>query len=135
MATTLSKTQDVLYADLRRDMLLNPVNSDVSRTTDEQAIKESLRNILLTNKGERPFKPTFGGGLRDLLFENIGLGTKELIKTNVESIILNYEPRVNQLNIDIALSADQNTATITILFMMINKQEPVTLSVTLDRVR
>ena len=46
MATTLSKTQDVLYADLRRDMLLNPVNSDVSRTTDEQAIKESLRNIL-----------------------------------------------------------------------------------------
>ena len=132
---TLSKTQDVLYADLRKDMLLNPVNSDVSRFTDEESVKDSLRNILLTNKGERPFKPTFGGGLRDLLFENIGLGTREFVKTNIESIITNYEPRVRLINVDVTLAPDTNSAIITITFMMINKQEPVTLSVTLDRVR
>jgi phage baseplate assembly protein W len=136
MATTpLSKNQDVLYSDLRMDMLLNPVNSDVSRATDEEAIRISLRNILLTNKGERLFNPTFGGSINELLFDNIGLGSKEIIQTNIETVIRNYEPRIILIKTDVSLSPDLNSATITVTFMMINKQEPVTLSVILDRAR
>lgn len=135
MTTPLSRNQDVLYADLRMDMLLNPVNSDVSRSTDEEAIRNSLRNILLTNKGERLFNPDFGGNIRELLFDNIGLGSKEIIEANVESIIKNYEPRIILIKTEISLSPDLNSATITITFMMINKQEPITLSVILDRAR
>jgi phage baseplate assembly protein W len=135
MPTPLSKNQDVLYADLRMDMLLNPVNSDVSRSTDEEAIRNSLRNILLTNKGERLFNPGFGGNIRELLFDNIALGSKEIIEANVESVIKNYEPRIILIKTEISLSPDLNSATITVTFMMINKQEPITLSVILDRAR
>ena len=135
MTTPLSRNQDVIYADLRMDMLLNPVNSDVSRSTDEEAIRNSLRNILLTNKGERLFNPGFGGNIRELLFDNIGLGSKEIIEANVESVIKNYEPRIILIKTEISLSPDLNSATITVTFMMINKQEPITLSVILDRAR
>lgn len=135
MTTPLSRNQDILYADLRMDMLLNPVNSDVSRSTDEEAIRNSLRNILLTNKGERLFNPGFGGNIRELLFDNIGLGSKEIIEANVESVIKNYEPRIILIKTEISLSPDLNSATITVTFMMINKQEPITLSVILDRAR
>ena len=65
------RKQDTLYSDLRKDLFLNPVNSDVSRYTDEDSIKESVKNLLLTDVGERLFNPTLGSNIRRMLFENI----------------------------------------------------------------
>lgn len=135
MASPLTKNQDTLYADLRKDMLLNPVNSDVTRYTDEQSVKEAIKNILMINQGEKLFNPTFGGSLRNLLFDNITLGKETIIRKNIQTSLNNYEPRANILNVKVQLFNNTNSAEITIVFKVINSQEPVTLSVILDRAR
>lgn len=135
MASPLTKNQDTLYADLRKDMLLNPVNSDVTRYTDEQSVKEAIKNILMINQGEKLFNPTFGGSLRNLLFDNITLGKETIIRKNIQTSLNNYEPRANILNVKVELFNNTNSAEITIVFKVINSQEPVTLSVILDRAR
>ena len=135
--TPTVRKQDVLYSDLRKDLFLNTVNSDVTRYTDEDSIKESIKNLLLTDVGERLFNPTLGSNIRRMLFENIlypetNYILKDLIRTTIE----NFEPRCNLISVNISdLFNDQNSATITIMFSVINIQTPLTLNVVLNRVR
>jgi phage baseplate assembly protein W len=137
MAITTVKKQDVVYSDLRKDMLINPVNSDVSRYTDEDSVKESIKNLLLTDTGERLFNPNLGSNIRKLLFENIIYPeTKVLLKESISTTIANFEPRCNLISVDITdISNDQNSVTITITFNIINIQTPIVLNVVLSRVR
>jgi len=131
------RKQDVLYSDLRKDLFLNPVNSDVSRYTDEDSIKESIKNLLLTDVGERLFNPTLGSNIRRMLFENILYPeTEYILKDLIRTTIENFEPRCNIISINVSnLFNDQNSATITIMFSVINIQTPITLNVVLNRVR
>ena len=131
------RKQDALYSDLRKDLFLNPVNSDVSRYTDEDSIKESIKNLLLTDVGERLFNPTLGSNIRRMLFENILYPeTKYILEDLIRTTIENFEPRCNIISINVSnLFNDQNSATITIMFSVINIQTPITLNVVLNRVR
>jgi phage baseplate assembly protein W len=131
------RKQDALYSDLRKDLFLNPVNSDVSRYTDEDSIKESIKNLLLTDVGERLFNPTLGSNIRRMLFENILYPeTKYILEDLIRTTIENFEPRCNLISINVSnLFNDQNSATITIMFSVINIQTPITLNVVLNRVR
>ena len=131
------RKQDVLYSDLRKDLFLNPVNSDVTRYTDEDSIKESIKNLLLTDTGERLFNPTLGSNIRRMLFENILYPeTKYILEDLIRTTIENFEPRCNLISINVSnLFNDQNSATITIMFSVINIQTPITLNVVLNRVR
>jgi hypothetical protein len=135
--TPSKRKQDVLYADLRKDMFLNPVNSDVSRYTDEDAIKESIKNLLLTDQGERLFNPTLGSNIRKMLFENILYPeTKYILNETIATTIRNFEPRCNLISVNISdMMDDTNSVTITIVFSVINIQTPITLNVVLSRVR
>jgi hypothetical protein len=116
-------------------MTQSPVNADLARKVDENSVKESVRNLILTNRGERLFQPEIGCDIRQLLFENISPDTiivaKEIIRTTIE----NYEPRCNIIGIDILGSIDSNNIGIIITFNIINREEPVVLTLTLDRVR
>lgn len=131
------RKQDVLYSDLRKDLFLNPVNSDVSRYTDEDSIKESIKNLLLTDAGERLFNPILGSNIRKMLFENIiHPETNHILKDLIKTTIENFEPRCNLILINIGnLFNDQNSATINIMFSVTNIQTPITLNVVLNRVR
>lgn len=135
--TPSKRKQDVLYADLRKDMFLNPVNSDVSRYTDEDAIKESIKNLLLTDQGERLFNPTLGSNIRKMLFENILYPeTKYILNETIATTIRNFEPRCNLISVNISdMMDDTDSVTITIVFSVINIQTPITLNVVLSRVR
>lgn len=132
-SSPLARNVDVLYADFPKDLLLNPVNFDISRKTDEDSIKESIKNILLTEPGERLFNPAFGCGVRHMLFENMHNGLKSVIQDTVRNAIESYEPRCNLL--DVLAIINDNTLTINLVFTIINIQEPINLSVTLSRVR
>ena len=93
-------TKDI-YSDLDIFFRKHPITGDVVRKTDTDAIKRSVRNIVLTNKFERPFKPNFGGSIRNLLFE---LNTDRQInrmKITLAKEIEVLEPRVN--NVQVAL--------------------------------
>lgn len=123
------------YSDFFKDMTQSLVNADLARKIDENSVKESIRNLILTNRGERLFQPDIGCDIRRLLFENVSADTviiaKELIKTTIE----NYEPRCGLIGIDILASIDSNNIGIIITFNIINREEPIVLNITLDRVR
>jgi hypothetical protein len=135
--TPTKRKQDVLYSDLRKDMFLNPVNSDVSRYTDEDAIKESITNLLLTDPGERLFNPTLGSNIRKMLFENIVYPeTRYILNESIKTTIKNFEPRCNLISVNITnLGDDTNSVNATIVFSVINIQTPIILNVVLSRVR
>lgn len=135
MAITPLSRRTETYSDFFKDMTQSLVNADLARKIDENSVKESIRNLILTNRGERLFQPDVGCDIRQLLFENISTDTiiiaKELIRTTIE----NYEPRCSIIGIDILASIDSNDVGIIITFNIINREEPVVLTLTLDRVR
>ena len=135
MATTPNKIKRIVASDFFKDLTVIPGKEDISRKLNENAIKESIKNIILTNKGERPFQPGFGCDLDKLLFENATPQTFDLIKTVVEEAIDLYEPRCDLLGVDVLGDIDSNQVYVTILFRLINTDNPVSFQVLLDRTR
>lgn len=102
---------------------------------NEEAVKQSIKNILLTNRGERLFNPTFGSDLRSILFENFSPQTESQLKEYIEMSVNNYEPRAALIDVVVQAIPDLNAYSATIVFSVINKAEPITLEFLLDRVR
>jgi len=126
--------KSVSYSDFRSD-LLHPAKRDLIVLQNEDAIIRSIKNILLTNKYERPFRPDFGANLSALLFENISAFTELEIKKTITSAINNYEPRANIISVIVSAAPDINAYSATIVFSVINKIDPITFNVILNRVR
>lgn len=124
-----------IYADLFTNFDKHPILDDVAVKTNEAAIKQSIRNLILTNKGERLYQPDIGGDVKRLLFENMTPQTILLIKQVIEKSIEIYEPRANLIDVIVSPREDQNAVSISISFNVINRQEPISLNVVLDRVR
>jgi len=108
---------------------------DLQLNTNEDAVKQSIVNILLTNVGERPFQPTFGGDINRLLFENISPQTTTALQNLIRSAIDNFEPRASLIDVVATPSPDDNAYNISIIFSIINKTEPELLEFLLYRVR
>ena len=132
--TPLTKKREI-YSDLPMSFAVNPVSNDVTRKINEEAVKESIKNLILTDKGERLFQPNVGCNIRSQLFENYTQQTVDIMKDLIRTTIVNYEPRCEIINIEISGEIDANEMTITITFAIINTTEPVTLSVVLNRIR
>ena len=132
--TPLTKKREI-YSDLPMSFAINPVSNDVARKINEESVKESIKNLILTDKGERLFQPNVGCNVRSQLFENYTQQTVDIMKDMVRATINNYEPRCEIISIDISGEIDANEMTITITFAIINTTEPVTLSVVLNRIR
>lgn len=133
--TPLSRRKAGTYSDFHKDLTLSPVNFDLARKVDEESIKESMKNLILTDRGERLFQPNIGCGIRRILFENAGPETSILAKQLIKETIEAYEPRVNLIGVDVIFNIDLNNANIIITFNVINKEEPIVFNITLDRVR
>jgi hypothetical protein len=84
-----------IHKDLNLFFTRNPVTSDVSVVTDVQAIKRSVRNLVLLNPGEKPFHPEIGTGIRGALFENVTPPIRELIRNRIVEVLTIYEPRIS----------------------------------------
>lgn len=132
--TPISKKR-LYYSDFKTDFAKNPLNDDVSIVTNEDAVKQSIRNLILTDRGERPFQPNLGSDVRAMLFENINPATLSIIESKVETAIRNYEPRAGLISVEATSLIDDNTVRIAILFYIINKEEPVSFNVILTRAR
>ena len=74
-------------------------NKDVNKVTDVEAVKRSVRNLMLLNTFEKPFHPEIGGDIRGLLFENMTPLTGAVISRKVEDTILNFEPRARLVGV------------------------------------
>ena len=110
-------------------------NKDINKVTDVQAVKRSVRNLVLLNHYEKPFHPEIGSGVRDMLFELMTPITAVILATHVEDVIENFEPRARLVGVRADPDLDRNAYDLTIEFYVVNvPTELVTLQVMLERV-
>ena len=132
--SVLISSRSVDYVDIDLAFANRPSGA-VYKKRDAAAVKQSIKNILLTNHYEKPFQPFFGSNLRGMLFELAdNLSTSE-VKSNIITAIKSYEPRVEILNLDVNIIPDQNDMRISIVFKIISIEEIVTFTTNLSRLR
>ena len=124
------------YTDLDLNFTRKNSNSDVNILTDVQAVKRSLRNLVLLNYYEKPFHPEIAGGIRQMLFENMTPTVAIIISKQIERVIANYEPRARLVGIKAIPDYDKNSYDVNIEFYVVNAPtELVDMSVMLERLR
>ena len=122
------------YTDIDLNLNPHPSSGDLVLKKDNDAVKRSLRNIMLTNNYERPFKPNFGANLRGLLFELADDVTKFEIRRQIEDAIMSFEPRVRITTI-LLDSTGFNNLHVTVNYGIVGVEEPQEVQVILERVR
>lgn len=127
-------TKDI-YADLDIFFRKHPITGDIVRKTDTDAIKRSVRNIVLTNKFERPFKPNFGGSIRNKLFELNTDRQLNRMRRNLAKEIEQLEPRVNNVNVVFGELEDSNNLDVTIFYNITNGAPQQEVEITVSRTR
>ena len=114
----------IFYADFTNNLDLNPLTGYLAKTTNENAVKNSVKNLVLTGNGERFFNSTIGSKMATLLFEPIDPVTAELVRTTIEESIENHEPRARLVNIDVQPNAENNAYYVKVVFKIINPHRP-----------
>ena len=125
------KTKKVdFFSDFGSNLEQIPGRKDIARKVNEQAVRESIRNLVLTDRGERLFQPDIGCDIRGSLFENMDANTSLILKENIKSTIRTYEPRC-----DVKDVIDSNAVSVQVVFSVINSDRDLSLSIDLSRVR
>ena len=107
------------FKDVSMSFKINPFNNDILTVKNETAIARSVRNLILTNKGERFFNPDLGCGVNDLLFENLDLLTASRIESEIRYCVDTYEPRVDLTDVNVRPDYDNNTFDVVIRYNII----------------
>ena len=123
------------WADLDLDFAKHPVTKDIVRKTNVEAVKRSVRNLILTNQYERPFHPEIDGGVTRHLFGLSTPQTKHDISMAIQTCLTNYEPRVIVNDISVTGDLDKNGFNVSIYFTVINSPQPIEVSLFLERAR
>lgn len=123
------------YSDIYTNFNRHPETGALVRLVDEASVKRSLRNLIMTNRGERMFQPNLGTDLYKLLFDNITPMTEDLIKTYITDAVNDYEPRVRLIDVRVVGNELTNSYDVSIVFEIINSTTPTALNLTLRRVR
>ena len=124
------------YTDLDLFFGRKSSDSDISKVTDIQAVKRSIRNLVLLNAYEKPFHPEISGGIRGMLFELMTPITATIIAKKVEEVINNFEPRARLVAVRATPDLDQNSYELSVEFYVVNAPtELVNMEVLLERLR
>ena len=111
-------------------------DNDVNKVTDIQAVKRSVRNLILLNTYDKPFHPEIAGGVREMLFEPMTPIIAQIIARKVEDVIDNFEPRARLVGVRAIPDLDRNAYDLSVHFYVVNAPtELVDLSVMLERLR
>jgi phage baseplate assembly protein W len=124
-----------IFSDLDLNFTKHPVTKDITRRYDDNAIKQSVKNLLLTRNFERPFHSEIGSPIRQLLFDNPGPMFNVMLKRAVIDVINNFEPRVNIIDVRVDDYSDANEVYVTLEFTIVNTERPITLDLALERTR
>jgi len=123
------------YKDLDLNFNRNPATNDISVKKDDEAVKQSLRNLVLTNFYERKFHPELGSGVYNSLFENMTPLVEKDIERAIHEIIRIYEPRVSELVVEPNPRYDENGYEVAIRFKITATDTLVNISLFLERLR
>lgn len=133
MPANISRDPD--YSDLDLNFQINPITGDINRLTGQAAIKRSIRNLIFTNYYERPFKSSIGSDIPRLLFDNADPITAVFIEDAIKTLINNYEPRVRLVNVVAEADIERHGFNLTIVYVIINRELPVTINLFLRKIR
>ena len=114
---------------------MNPSSGDINTKSDVEAVKRSVRQLVLTNKYERPFQPYLYSGIRALLFEPLSPITAFSIKQQITDVIKRYEPRARMLTVSVETDDANNAFKASIYFRVTNEPEPALVNIVLKRLR
>lgn len=123
------------YSDLDLDFTAHPTTKDVVKKTGPDAIIRAIRNLVLTNFYERPFRSYIGSNAQKLLFENINEFTALLLRDHIAEVIVNFEPRAFLNSVEVVADPDHNGYYARIVFQINNRTEPVQTVIFLERIR
>lgn len=110
-------------------------NGELFKKTDAEAVKQAVKNLLLTNLGEKPFRPFFGGDLSRFLFSLDEEFDEVEIEDTIANAIAMDEPRAILRDVKATLSSDTNSVDVRVSFQVVSTKEAVALNVTLARLR
>ena len=129
--TRLTRT----FSDLDFNFIANPSTGDVTRKFDDNAIKQSVKNLILTANYEKPFHPEIGSQVNSLLFEPFSPMIQAMMTEAIKNTINNYEPRVNLLNVVVGANPDNHSLNVSIIFKIVNTETPISVDLVLERTR
>ena len=107
------------FLDISASWQNNPLSNDLIGLKNENAIARSVRNLILTTQGERPFQPVLGSNVNNLLFENMDKLTAAALKDEIRNTIENYEPRVEIEDIIVDPNFENNEFNVTVQYYIV----------------
>lgn len=131
---TLLSTRTRQYKDIDLKFENKP-SGEIYKKTDAASVKQAVKNLLLTNRTEKPFQPYYGGNLSDFLFELSEDFDQEEIRDYIFSAVSNYEPRAVVLDVQSIILPDNNDVKVTVVFQVVSTSEVISLDVSLARLR
>ena len=123
------------YSDLDLSFEMNPITRDVSKKLDANAVKQALKNLIMTRFFERGFQPRFGSQFNALLFEPFNSVTEVNMSYLIQQAIENFEPRVSVKSVDVKEDPNNNSISISITFVIVNTTNPITYKFSVYRAR
>lgn len=136
LSETIKKRE--VYSDIPTNLDVVPLTSSLSKLSNEEAVKTAVKNLILTEFGERFYQPEIGSRIRTLLFENstnTGNFLLEKLDSEIRRTIEQKEPRVKLIDVQVRSFPDNYSLSVNIIFSIINIIEPINLDVILRRVR
>lgn len=131
---TLTAKKKDIYSDFLNNFDMNPNTGYLAKVTNEDAVKQSLRNLVLTNIGERFYAPYKGSRIRHSLFEPVTPITIEMVQLQLGEVLA-LEPRANIIKYFVSENIDRNAFDVTIVFSVVNLPGEYDLSIQIKRVR
>jgi len=123
------------YTDVDFNFLFHPKTKDVSVRSDEEAVKQSIRNLIMTRNYERPFRSEIGSQVNTLLFEPASPLLSAMIERTIGDVINNFEPRAVLMDVSVDLSPENNSLYVVITFKIRNTEAPIQVNLILERTR
>lgn len=131
----MAQTKTEIFSDLGLGFTAHPITGKLSRKINRDAVKQSVKSLILTDFYERPFKPNIGCDIRGSLFELFTPITQQKMQNAIRTVIKNYEPRAEIIDVLVEDRPDMNALTVSVAFFIKNDDTPIVLDVILERVR
>lgn len=131
----IKKPSGDIFSDFLDSFAKTPVGNQLARVTGPRSVNQALKNLIMTNLGERPFQPDIGSNILASLFENNVPEVLSTLEFYVQNAINNHEPRVNLIDVKASTTDNEHGITITIIYSLINNADPISFSFLLRRVR
>jgi phage baseplate assembly protein W len=127
--------QNVIHSDFSNNLTPHPARKDLIALNNERAVTNSIKNLILTNRGERLYQPNIGSDINKLLFEPMSDAVVASLKSFIFATIDAYEPRAKIIDITAEPDFDNNGYDVTIRYVLINNSTPAAVNIKLNRVR